>query len=95
MLADQARLVWLIPCLVTLAVIGIAARRSRGLSAFWLLSTGLGIVAHCGVYWTTNTPNIANYIQVTQERVALTPMWLAALGLAHLLSMVELKAARE
>lgn len=95
MLTDQGRWVWLIPCLVTLALASIAARRGRGASGFWLLSTGLGIVALCAVYWTTNTPNVANYIDVTQDRVVLTPMWLAALGLAHLLSMVELKAARE
>jgi hypothetical protein len=89
-LADQGRFAWIVPAFLVLAVACLLTDTRRRLAAFYLTSSGLCFLALVWVYWTTKAGDPFEHIVVTVDRIVLTPIWIAAIGLVHLLATFEL-----
>jgi hypothetical protein len=76
---------WLVPALLAVTVVIIAAGRMRPIAAYYLGATVLCICAVLWTYWTSQLVDIAGHIQRTTIRTITGPLFLAAAGLAHLL----------
>ena len=89
-IADQGRFAWIVPAFLVLAVACLLTDTRRRIAAFYLAASVVSFIALVWVYWTTLAGDPREHILVTVERVVLTPVWIAAMGLVHLLATFEL-----
>lgn len=91
--ADQGRFAWVVPAFLVVAVAALWDPALRRLAGFYLGAVGLTFAALAWVYWTTLSPNVPGYISTTADRILLSAVFTAAVGLAHLASTFDFAAS--
>ena len=89
-ITNQGVFSWIVPAFLVLAVACALTEARRRLALFYLGSAILSFLALVWVYWTTLAQFPEEHIDVTVDRIVLTPIWIAAIGLVHLLATFEL-----
>ena len=82
----QTAHVWIMPTFLAVTVVLLIAGPRRRLPAFYLGGVLAALAMVLWVYWTTSQPDWAAHIERTALRTVTGPLFLAAAGLAHLLT---------
>ena len=75
----------LVPALLAVCAAAIWFRAHRAVATFYLASFVGVVCTVLWVYWTSNQPDVAAHIERTSIRTVTGPLFIAAVGLAHLL----------
>lgn len=89
-LLEGSQAFWLLPAFLVLAIVMIAAGPRRRATAFLLASLLATLAALLWVYWTSPQPDVTAHIERTTLRTVTGPIFLAATGLAYLLSRIRM-----
>ena len=85
-IADGTGSGWLFPAFLATAVVLIIAGRERRVVVLYVGAALVMIAALLWIYWTSPQPDVEAHIERTTLRTVTAPIFVAAVGLAHMLS---------
>ena len=85
---------WLVPAFLAVAGAALLSRSATRTAAFHLVGFLLVVAALLWVYWTSQQPDVPSHVSRTALRTVTAPLFLAAVGLAHLLPQLVRRPER-